>query len=77
MQRQIARLTIYVPRYFWYADTIHTGGDSMEKELVILNIETMMKLLDDDHIRAIYMSVKELYKRKTYNNDSTKICQKQ
>lgn len=34
----------------------------MEKELVILNIETMMKRLDDDHIRAIYMIVKELYK---------------
>lgn len=49
----------------------------MDKELVILNIETMMKRLDDDHIRAIYMIVKELYKLKTYNNDSTKICQKQ
>ena len=49
----------------------------MEKELVILNIETMMKRLDDDHILAIYMIVKELYKFKTYNNDSTKICQKQ
>ena len=49
----------------------------MEKELVILNIETMMKRLDDENIRAIYMIVKELYRLNTYNNDSTKICQNQ
>lgn len=33
----------------------------MEKYLVILHIESMLKYLDEGPIRAVYMVVKELY----------------
>lgn len=40
----------------------------MEKELVIANICSMLKTLEDVQIRAVYMIVKEIYELLHYHN---------
>lgn len=40
----------------------------MEKELVIANICSMLKTLEDGQIRAVYMVVKEIYELLNYYN---------
>lgn len=40
----------------------------MEKELVIANIFSMLKTLEDVQIRAVYMIVKEIYELLHYHN---------
>lgn len=39
-----------------------------EKEMVIANICSMLRTLDEEQIRAVYMVVKELYELMNYYN---------